>query len=322
VRVLIRRAGAAVAAALLCAGLTACDGSHHPAASSSPLAAKSVPGGASRPQTGGGSRTAPALGPYVALGDSYTAGPGIPDQTGVPAGCARSSRAYPAVLAAHLHLTTAQFRDVSCSGARIANLSRGQTTSDGVNPAQLSALSPATRLVTLGIGGNDIGFADLIERCVAANLLRQTPCRDQLTADGEDSVEARIRTAGERLAGALAEIRGRAPHAHVYVVGYPAILPADGGACAAGLAMTAGDVAYLRLKEQDLNTMLRQQAGSAGARFVDTWTPSLGHDACETAETRWIEPLLPTAQAASLHPNARGEQGMAEAVLATLGTDS
>ncbi|WP_133260152.1 SGNH/GDSL hydrolase family protein, partial [Streptacidiphilus pinicola] len=245
-------------------------------------------------------------------------GPGIPEQTGLPAGCGRSSRAYPALLAARLHLAGGQFRDVSCSGARIADLSRGQSTANGVNPSQLSVLSPATRLVTLGIGGNDIGFADLIQRCVTAGLLRQTPCREQLTAGGEDSVAARIRTAGERLTTALAEIRRRAPHAHVYVVGYPAILPADGAACASGLAMTASDVAYLRLKEQQLNTMLRARAGAAGARFVDTWTPSLGHDACQAPENRWIEPLLPATQAASLHPNARGEQGMAEAVLATL----
>ncbi len=310
-------------AALLCAGLTACGGSDRPAPRDSSnraaLAAPSAPPPASPSPSL--SPTPLVSGPYVALGDSYTAGPGIPEQTGVPAGCDRSSHAYPALLAARLHLTAAQFRDVSCSGARITDLDGRQSTSDGANPAQLSALSASTRLVTLGIGGNDIGFADLVERCVTAGLLRQTPCREQLTTGG-DRVEARIRTAGEQLAVALAAIHRRAPHARVYVVGYPEILPADGGACASGLAMTVDDVAYLRVKEQHLNAMLRQRAAAAGARFVDTWTPSLGHDACETASIRWIEPLLPTAQAASLHPNARGEQGMADAVLATLGDES
>ncbi|WP_236653235.1 SGNH/GDSL hydrolase family protein [Streptacidiphilus melanogenes] len=317
----IRRTGAAVVAALLCAGLAACGGSDRPAAAdSSNRAAMVAPSGSPSALPSHAPKPL-ASGPYVALGDSYTAGPGIPVRTGVPLGCDRSSHAYPALLAARLHLATAQFHDVSCSGARIADLGGEQSTSEGVNPAQLSALSSSTRLVTLGIGGNDIGFANLVERCVTAGLLRQTPCRDQLTAGG-DSVEARIRTAGEQLAVALAAIHRRAPHARVYVVGYPAILPADGGACASGLAMTPGDVAYLRVKEQHLNTMLRQRAQAGGARFVDTWTPSLGHDACETAATRWIEPLLPAAQAASLHPNARGEQGMAEAVMATLGDES
>jgi hypothetical protein len=222
-------------------------------------------------------------------------------------------------LAARLHLAPAAFRDMSCSGAQVAELTRHQVTSDGVNPAQLSALTPVTRLVTLGIGGNDIGFADLVRRCVSAGLLRQTPCREQLTADGEDSVEARITAAGEHLGGALAQIHRRAPHARVLVVGYPEILPADGASCTASLAIGAGDVAYLRLKEQHLNAMLRRRAEAAGAAYVDTWTPSVGHDACSSAATRWVEPLLPSAPAASMHPNARGEAGMAAAVLAMLG---
>jgi lysophospholipase L1-like esterase len=304
-------------AGLLCAGLTACGGSDLPASSDSSIRPALLVPSASPSPSASASPAPLASGPYVALGDSYTAGPGIPAPTGLPAGCARSSHAYPALLAERLHLTATQFHDVSCSGARIADLNGEQSTSDGVNPAQLSALTSATRLVTVGIGGNDIGFADLVERCVAAGLLRQAPCRDQLTAGG-DSVEARIRRAGERLGLALAEIRHRAPQAQVYVVGYPAILPADGVTCTSGLAMTAGDVAYLRIKEQHLNAMLRQRAQAAGVRFVDTWTPSLGHDACETPGLRWVEPLLPTAQAAALHPNARGEQGMAAAVLATL----
>lgn len=322
----MRRTGAAVvAAAVICAGVAACGGADLAAgtASSGPSASSaSAAREVAKPGAGPASSAPLAYGPYVALGDSYTAGPGIPEQTGVPVGCARSSRAYPALLAARLHLGAGRFRDMSCSGARIADLDGRQVTSDGVNPAQLSALSHDTRLVTLGIGGNDIGFGELVERCVSASLLRQASCRAELTADGQDSVEARIRTAGERLADALTEIRRLAPRARVYVVGYPAILPADGAACAAGLAMTAGDVAYLRSKEQHLNAMLRGRALAAGAGFVDTWTPSVSHDACEAAQTRWIEPLIPSAQAASLHPNARGEQGMAEAVLASLGTDS
>ncbi|MEY9873064.1 lysophospholipase L1-like esterase [Streptacidiphilus sp. MAP12-33] len=308
----IRRAGAAVVTAVLCAALGACAGSGRPAA------APTAP-----PKPTATASPAPLVtGPYVALGDSYTAGPGIPEPTGTPTGCARSSQSYPALLAARLRLAPSAFRDVSCSGAQVAELTRRQVTADGVNPAQLSALTPATRLVTLGIGGNDIGFADLVGRCVTAGLLRKTPCREQLTAGGEDSVEARITAAGEHLAGVLAEIHRRAPRARLLVVGYPDILPADGASCAASLAISAGDVAYLRTKEQHLNAMLRQRSRAAGAGFVDTWTPSLGHDACAPAATRWIEPLLPTAPAGSMHPNARGEAGMAAAVLAILGERS
>jgi len=67
-----------------------------------------------------------------------------------------------------------------------------------------------------------------------------------------------------------------------------------------------------------LNAALAAQAGSAGAAFVDTYTPSIGHDACQLPGTRWVEPVLPLAPAAPVHPNAMGMAGMAAAVLQAL----
>jgi hypothetical protein len=61
--------------------------------------------------------------------------------------------------------------------------------------------------------------------------------------------------------------------------------------------------------------MLKQRAEMAGAAYVDTYTPSTGHDACSSSVARWIEPLIPASSAVPLHPNARGEQGMADAVV-------
>lgn len=272
---------------------------------------------------------APPKGPYVALGDSYTAGPGIPALTGTPAGCARSDNNYPSLVARDLGLGPAEFHDVSCSGATIADLSQQQSSDDGVNPAQLTALSGAVRLVTLGIGGNDIGFSQLLSQCVVSGLLNyatglgastpsDAPCRNQHVSGGSDDVTEKIRAAGKKLSTAVHEIMQRAPKARVYVVGYPAILPPSGTGCARELRLAPGDVTWLQQKEQQLDAMLRQEAQAAGAGFVDTWKPSVGHDACSAQGTRWIEPLLPRAPAAPLHPNARGERGMADAVLASL----
>ncbi|WP_319063501.1 SGNH/GDSL hydrolase family protein [Streptomyces europaeiscabiei] len=78
---------------------------------------------AGRDGGGGGDASAPPTGPYVALGDSYTAGPGIPDRSGTPAGCERSGRNYPALVAARLKIEASDFHDVSCTGATIADLS-------------------------------------------------------------------------------------------------------------------------------------------------------------------------------------------------------
>ncbi|MEU1514632.1 SGNH/GDSL hydrolase family protein [Streptomyces sp. NPDC005811] len=274
---------------------------------------------------------APPRGPYVALGDSYTAGPEIPDRTGTPAGCDRSDRNYPALVARRLGLPAGDFRDMSCTGATLADLSAPQSTDRGTNPAQLSALDTRTGLVTLGMGGNDIGFASLVRTCVKAGVFTfaldglragtgdAAPCRARYVSDGTDEIGQRIAAADERLAHALAEVRRRAPKARVYVVGYPAILPSRTTGCAAEMGLTAGDITYLHDKEQQLNTMLRKRAGKAGAGYVDTYTPSVGRDACADRRVRWVEPLVPLAPAASVHPNARGEQGMADAVLKRLG---
>jgi lysophospholipase L1-like esterase len=242
----------------------------------------------------------------------------------VPAGCERSSRSYPALVAQRLRLNADQVRDVSCSGATIADLSAPQPTSDGTNPAQLTALSAATTLVTLGIGGNDIDWAAVLTRCVELDLVPAlipgtaasgaAPCQAYYTSGGADQIQQKTQTAAGHLASALTQIRHRAPRARIYLVGYPALLPPGSAACAHTLGITRGDLAFLNDEELRLNTMLRQRAEAAGATYIDTYTPSAGHDACSDPASRWIEPLLPESPAAPLHPNALGEQGMANAV--------
>jgi lysophospholipase L1-like esterase len=266
-------------------------------------------------------------GSYVALGDSYTAGPDIPDQDGTPAGCERSSSNYPSLVARGLGIASSQVRDVSCGGATIADLTSAQSTSDGVNAAQLSALSPSTTLVTLGIGGNDVDFSSVLSRCVELDLVPSligrtasgsSPCEAYYTSGGTDQIEQKIQTAATGLAGALSQISRRAPHASVFVVGYPELLPSGGSSCADTLGITSADLVFLNEEEQRLNAMLQASAKAAGAAYVDTYTASQGHDACTDQTVRWVEPLAPASPAAPLHPNARGEQGMADAVLSAV----
>src|SRR3954447_26502873 len=94
---------------------------------------------------------------YVSLGDSYTSGPLIPHQ--VDANCARSDHNYPSIVAAGQRVTA--FKDVSCSGATTENMWKSQ----GSNAPQLNALQRDTDLVTVQIGGNDIGFGSIIATC-------------------------------------------------------------------------------------------------------------------------------------------------------------
>jgi lysophospholipase L1-like esterase len=314
---LAARAGAATTAvAVVAALLASCSSTHN------------TSNGADASATQQASPVAPPdPGPYAALGDSYTSGAGIPDQVGNPPGCGRSSHNYPALVAESLHLSASEVRDVSCESATIGDLSTPQVTDAGTNPAQLNALTANTALVTLGIGGNDVDFAGTVIRCAALDLAPSliggkasdvAPCRAHYTSDGTDQIGQKITTVGRQLDGALAQIRARSPHARILVVGYPALFPADGATCAHEFSITAADVTFLNAEELQFNSMLRQQARAAGATYVDTYTPSVGHDACSDPATRWIEPLVPLSAAAPLHPNARGAQGMADAVVQVL----
>ena len=115
----------------------------------------------------------------------------------------------------------------------------------------------------------------------------------------------------------IAAIHARSPNAKILVIGYPDILP-QSGRCYPQLFLTTGDVAYLDQVEFALNAMLQQQAATHGATYVDTFTASIGHDACKAEGARWIEPLIPGTNAFPIHPNARGEAADARAVLAAL----
>ncbi|MFJ3788283.1 SGNH/GDSL hydrolase family protein [Kitasatospora sp. NPDC090091] len=269
-------------------------------------------------------------GPYVALGDSYTSGLKIAPQVGEPGGCARSAVNYPSLVAKALGLAAGQFKDVSCSGARTGDLTGSQETDGGANPPQLEALTPATRLVTVGIGGNDAGFMEVVGACARENLVdavkglvgadrTEAPCRDHYASAGgaADQVQRKVDAAGERLGGILTDIRQRSPQARVYVVGYPTLLPADPASClpVLGRAVAPGDLGFLVEKEQQLNAMLKRRAEAAGAVFVDAAAPSAGHDMCAGEAARWVEPPFPAPGLAAIHPNAKGQEGVAAAVL-------
>jgi lysophospholipase L1-like esterase len=254
-------------------------------------------------------------GSYVALGDSFTAGPLIPVQSLDPLGCLRSDHDYPHLVAPATGLPA--FRDVSCSGADTGDMFNAQGVTPGPNPPQLDALDAGTRLVTLGIGGNDIGFSEIIQSCLAL-LPWLTPCQDRYGAGGTDELSARIAATAPKVAGVLDAIHARAPEARVLVVGYPAIFPDMGSGCWPVMPIGWNDVPYLRAKEKELNAMLASQATSHAATYVDVYAPSIGHDACQPAFNRWVEPLLPATLAAPVHPNAQGMTGMAAAITATL----
>lgn len=256
---------------------------------------------------------------YVSLGDSYTAGPLIPDLTGSPVGCARSTSSYPWLVAAAIH--AASFRDVSCQGADTTDMTKPESVPLGTNPPQDNALSSTTTLVTLQIGGNDINFSNIVINCTTLSLTDPfgAPCKKHYTSGGTDRLKEAIAATAPKVAADLQGIHADAPNARVLLVGYPAILPNSGDGCWPLVPIAYGDVPYLRGVEQELNAMLATVAAANNATYVDTYTASIGHDACQAPGVKWVEGLIPTSPAAPFHPNALGEQGMAQQVLAALG---
>jgi lysophospholipase L1-like esterase len=225
-----------------------------------------------------------APGKYVALGDSYASGLGAGDY-GDSGDCKRSTNAAP-VLWANSHAPSA-FDFVACSGA---------VTSDVLN-GQISAVTADTELVTIAIGGNDAGFADVMTDC---NLGSDDSC---VSRNQEAQAFAQSELPG-RLNSVYSAIRSAAPDARVVVLGYPHIYQL-GGECSVGLSEAKR--AAINSSSDVLADVTSAAASSAGFDFVDGRTAFAGHEICASGEA-WLHSItFPIDE--SYHPTANGQSG-------------
>ncbi|MFL5871526.1 MAG: SGNH/GDSL hydrolase family protein, partial [Solirubrobacterales bacterium] len=232
-----------------------------------------------------------------------------------PYGCLKSDHNYPHLAAPDLGQPG--FRDASCSGAETDDMTQPQNVSPGPNPPQFDSLDADTQIVTIGIGGNDIGFSEIAENCSSTSPTGH-PCQDHYVVNGQDEISARIAATAPKVAAVLQGIHSRSPSAAVYVVNYLPILPDAGPGCWPQVPVTDEDVPYLRAKEKELNQMLADQAAANGAHLVDAYTAGIGHDACQPPLFRWVEPAAPASPAAPLHPNLFGMQAVARTLVASV----
>ena len=233
---------------------------------------------------------------YVALGDSFSAGPFIGAMRTDPQGCARSRDNYPAFLADWLDV--ASYTDVTCSAAVTDDLYAPMTMFDGNRARpQLDAVTAETDLVTIGMGGNDFAIYDSLIKC----------------QDGAPCDVAGLTASARKVAGniekAVRRIQSAAPDASVYVVGYPDILPTEGTCGAVGVpADVLGPVADIA---GQLNASLRRGATAAGASYVDMEAVSEGHDVCAKGRA-WVNgPRFRAGIAAPFHPKVNGMRAVA-----------
>ncbi|MFE7776726.1 SGNH/GDSL hydrolase family protein [Streptomyces sp. NPDC057445] len=222
---------------------------------------------------------------YVALGDSYSSGLGAGSYIGSSGDCKRTNRAYPALWAAAN--SPSSFAFTACSGARTGD----------VLANQLGPVTPATDLVSITIGGNDAGFADVMTTCV---LQSESTC----VARVEEAKRFVDTTLPGRLDSVYSAIRSRASAARVVVLGYPRFYKL-GGNCIAGL--TERERTAINGGADHLNAAVAKRAADHGFTFADVVPTFTGHEIC--SGSAWLHSVNWLNIGESYHPTASGQSG-------------
>jgi lysophospholipase L1-like esterase len=249
---------------------------------------------------------------YVALGDSFTSGAGLPDTWPDAIACGQTPLSYPHLVAKAIG---ARLTDASCGGATTENATQPQRL-DGRAPwpPQLDSVHEDTDLVTVGLGGNDFSwFLGVMFSCTSAAPADPTgnPCERAGTSAGSDLTALPPRI-GDRLEELLTEVHTRAPGARVLLVGYPQPVPAE-GTCPE-LPLAAGDYPFVRAQWEALADAMHEAADAAGATYVDVLAASEGHDIC-AGDDAWVNGAdARPSVAASYHPFREEQAAVARLV--------
>lgn len=242
---------------------------------------------------------------YVALGSSMAAGPGIkPAAPGAPVGAGRSAVNYAHLVAAARGYDLV---DVTFSGATTAHVLSERQRGE---PPQVDALDGTEALVTVTIGGNDVGYVPLLFAAALPRFVRALPpVRALLDPSARQSalhdVAASLRRVGH-------ELRRRAPHATVVFVDYLTLLPPQ-GTPTPGLADADADVG--RAVAAQLAAHTAEAAADTGCLLVRAGAASVAHHAW--SDDPWTtRPGVPWPwRVAPLHPNAAGMRAVANLIL-------
>jgi lysophospholipase L1-like esterase len=253
---------------------------------------------------------------YVALGSSMAAGPGIrPPADGAPFRAGRSARNYPHVAAEKLGFDLV---DVTYSGATTANV---LTDPQHGAPPQVDALDGSEDLVTVTIGGNDVGYVQLLFAAGLPRLARSLPLlgrrlRGQLEPTARDKALVAV---AESLKEVGRTLRQRSPRAKVLFVDYLTLLPPAG---APAPPLSDLDVALGRRVADKLERITGEAAAATGCKWVRVAQASREHHAW--SECPWT--MKPTkfglplpGRPAPLHPNAEGMRAVADLVVGMVG---
>jgi lysophospholipase L1-like esterase len=221
---------------------------------------------------------------YVALGDSYSSGVGAGDYTSASGDCDISTASYPYLWDGAN--APSSFTDETCSGAE---------TTDVIS-SQLGALSASTTLVSITIGGNDVGFSSVMEDCV----LEGTSDCESAVAGAESYAE---NTLPGRLDAVYADIAADAPHARVVVLGYPEFYDlAQSGTC---VGLSYDSRSAIDGGADVLDGVIQKAAQKYGFTYVDIRPYFTGHEICDSDSYLHSLNFLDIDE--SYHPTAAGQ---------------
>lgn len=247
---------------------------------------------------------------YVALGDSYAAMGSASAATSGPDQCLRSTDNYPSGVLADPRVTG---RDASCQGAVTADILAPRDVGSTVVPAQAEALTASTDLVTLSIGGNDIGFGDVAGCFLAAvHSGRESDC----AATWGEPTAGRLADLPARLDQVYRVIGKRSGDARVIATGYLPLLAA-GETCTGVEALSDADRAWVVSLTTEINRVVAEAAERNGAEMVLPG-PAGSHTGCAAPAQRWVDLLGSETGAFPMHPTPAGQAAMADAVLEKL----
>ncbi len=168
----------------------------------------------------------------------------------MPIDCAQSHVNYPKLVAPQLGVRV--LRDATCGSATTEHFTAPQSLPlGGTNPPQFDRLTPTTDLVTVGIGGNDAGFAGAALACISLLPIETIPmdllplpdlplpliststlpvggCKNYFTSGGVDRLAVAIDQSEIKLVRAFRRIHQLSPNARILAVNYLAGVPKPG----------------------------------------------------------------------------------------------
>jgi lysophospholipase L1-like esterase len=249
-------------------------------------------GGGGKPGGGGGGGTTELV--YTAVGDSFAAGTGAGSYL-VGSPCYRSSKSYPSLLDADANLRLDGF--LACSGASTVE----------VRDLQVPSIPTTATRVTLTVGGNDTGFATVMQNCFA--ILTST-CQADIAAGVAIAESQGFK---DSVAATVAAIKARAPGAKIVVTGYPLLFHEPNAKYQWADEVNAAT--------PTLNAAIKATAEANGAVFVDVTGAFAGHGI--GSSSAWINDFslwrYLGGSPDAFHPNATGYTAYAAEIRKVIG---